>query len=426
MSRLASSTRVHPTWRPGRTMPRAALLIAALAAVLALRPGTTAALSVTAAVLVTALLAHEQAPPQVDVDLRCSTDRCTAGEVVEVSVAVRVAEGVAPLVCSLFLEPAPAVEPAGLLSWQSASDGPPLRWLVRPTSWRHGSLGDVSLLLTTRTGSSVCRLSIPLPTVTVHPRRQASPGIYAPPQLLARTGTHTSRGRGAGMEFAELRPYASGDPLRHVDWKSSARTGELMVSQRHREQSADVVLFVDHIHDRRSRAIDEVLLDKAVLGAASLARAYLAAGDRVGVVMFGSSTRWLPPGQGKVHEQRLLDSLVLPPATSSDLDPDLVRVPGRVLPPRAIVFCFSPLLEERMLGAIARLAERGHRLVVVDTAGLEPAVWPPGTPESVRQRWRAERERVRMLLAGVGAVVVDDLAEVATAVRGMTRLAAVR
>ncbi len=41
----------------------------------------------------------------------------------------------------------------------------------------------------------------------------------------AHSGTRLSRFKGRGMEFDEVRPYQSGDDIRQIDWKVTARTG---------------------------------------------------------------------------------------------------------------------------------------------------------------------------------------------------------
>ena len=69
------------------------------------------------------------------------------------------------------------------------------------------------------------------------------------------------------MEFADLRPFMFGDRVRRINWRASARRGELWVNEQHPERNVDVVLFVDsfaevrrgsaeHARPRRARCGD--------------------------------------------------------------------------------------------------------------------------------------------------------------------------
>jgi uncharacterized protein (DUF58 family) len=418
VSRSAQVISAHPKWSFGLWTRRLVWLEIALLVVAVIRPGPLPAAAAGLTLLVIVVLLAE--PIQDEVDVSVSTDgrRVTAGEVVRLDVSVAFASGPAVPV-SVSALPAEGVEAAGRQPWHLVAGDEPVSLRMRPRQWMRGSIGHVGLRLTTPLGGRVGVVTLELPPFVVHPRVEPGPDVYAPPQLLARYGTHPGRQRGPGTEFAELRTYVTGDPLRDIDWKSSARTRQLMVSQRYHDQAADVVVLVDHTsvvdgYDRR-------LNDRAVRGASTVARAYLAAGDRVGLVLFGSSIRWLPPGQGRMQQARILDQIVLRPIVASVIDPDLTRVPAVALPPRSIVFCFSSLLDDRMVAAIARLAERGHRLIVVDTVGIRPERWPAGTDARTQAEWPRHRMRLRTRLGEVGAIIVDDVNSIGVAVRGMAR-----
>lgn len=73
---------------------------------------------------------------------------------------------------------------------------------------------------------------------------------YRPNVLDARSqsqfiGSSTSRLRGTGMEFAELRQYNPGDDIRHIDWRVSARTGKVHSKVFHEERDRPVTIIVD-------------------------------------------------------------------------------------------------------------------------------------------------------------------------------------
>lgn len=395
----------------GRPLVLAALALVAVAVV----PGPAPLIGAASALLLASLVLAEPRPTSLRVTVGASTTRCTAGDVVRFAVTWD-ADGQVHVTGQPH--PDRFVEAAGRQPWRLPK-GSPTSYDLRPTSWRVGSPGHLELRVASRLGGWAAVVRVALPELIVHPGTHHRPDVYAPPQLLSQLGAHVGRARGIGTEFAEIREYAAGDPLRDVNWRASARTGGLMVSQRYRDQAADVVILLDHLG--LQDAYDRRLTDAAVTGAAAVARAYLGAGDRVGVILYQSPLRWVPPGQGQAQQMRLLDQLVVPPALNSYLDPEVTRIPAAALPSRAVVFCFSPLLDGRMLGAIGELTSRGHRLVIVDLAGIEPREWPAGLARETPQVWREHRLELRRRLSESGAMVVDDPGDVVVAVRLMAR-----
>ncbi len=116
--------------------------------------------------------------------------------------------------------------------------------------------------------------------------------------------------------------------------------------------------------------------------------------------------RWLSPGASgrKFYRiaQRMFDV-----RNDSVVTPDLDRIPRTALPPGALVILFSPLLDQRAIGSITDLRERGFALVVVDVLRHEPPV-AARSPESVLtvRLWRLDRAALRTSLAGLGVPVV--------------------
>ena len=84
-------------------------------------------------------------------------------------------------------------------------------------------------------------------------------------------------------EFAGIRAFAAGDRLRLINWRVSARTGQLHVTTTRSEQDAGILLVVDATTDHgRSGGVDGTAssLDLTVRAAASIAEHAVRRGDR--------------------------------------------------------------------------------------------------------------------------------------------------
>jgi uncharacterized protein (DUF58 family) len=60
-----------------------------------------------------------------------------------------------------------------------------------------------------------------------------------------RVGAHTSRLRGSGFDFQELRPYRPGDDIRTIDWSVTARMNAPWVKETRAERELDIMIALD-------------------------------------------------------------------------------------------------------------------------------------------------------------------------------------
>ncbi|MFG1889046.1 DUF58 domain-containing protein [Micromonospora sp. NPDC049051] len=88
--------------------------------------------------------------------------------------------------------------------------------------------------------------------------------------------------------FHTLREYVPGDDLRHVHWRTSARTGTLMVRRHEGSSLARLVLLID---DRAASYADPDSFEEAVEVAASVLVSMTDAGRRLAVVSAADPTR---------------------------------------------------------------------------------------------------------------------------------------
>jgi uncharacterized protein (DUF58 family) len=242
--------------------------------------------------------------------------------------------------------------------------------------------------------------------VRVYPRPESVRALPRPAATHVGAGNYVTRIRGEGLEFADLRPHVPGDRLRQVNWRVSARRGRLHVNEYHPERNADVVLFLDSFTDTADGGGGTI--DLTVRAAAALARAYLRTRDRVGIVGFGGVLRWVLPSTGTTQVYRILDSLIDTQVVASYAWRDVTVIPGRTLPPNALVLALTPLSDARMRTALVDLRARGVDLAVIDVSPLPFAARPRGELGDLAWRvWRLQREQVRSQYRSMGVPVVE-------------------
>ncbi|MBX9841230.1 MAG: DUF58 domain-containing protein [Xanthobacteraceae bacterium] len=100
------------------------------------------------------------------------------------------------------------------------------------------------------------------------------------------SGRYASRMRGRGLNFEEIRDYRSGDDVRSIDWKVTARLRKPHVRVFNEERDRQGLLVIDQ---RLTMFFGSRLAMKSVTAAQAAAVAawrILAAGDRVGGIVF--------------------------------------------------------------------------------------------------------------------------------------------
>ncbi len=144
------------------------------------------------------------------------------------------------------------------------------------------------------------------------------------------SGRHASRLRGRGLLFEELRRYQTGDDIRLIDWRTTARRGSTHVRVYDEERDRPILAVIDQRYPMffaSRRAMKSVVA--AELGALAAWRA-VASGDRVGGIVFNeaeiveirphrSQARVMNLLQATVHMNRQLAS-AMPAAGSVTLN----------------------------------------------------------------------------------------------------------
>jgi uncharacterized protein (DUF58 family) len=270
------------------------------------------------------------------------------------------------------------------------------------TRWGAHSVGELTTLARSW-GGMVNRqtISVHEGVVKIYPHFERLQRGLPPPITQVFTGNYVARSAGEGLEFAQVRPYTTGDSVRRVNWKVSTRRNALHVNEYHPERNSDVVLFLDTFSDLGPEG--STTLDLAVRAASSLAQHYLRQKDRVGLVSFGGIVSWLTATLGQRQLYRIVEFLLRVGATPTYVWRDIDYLPRRSLPPMAVIIAISPLIDERVVKGLIDLHTRRFPVVVIDT--LNENLVPAGKgreAELAHRVWRLQHEALRFDLASFG------------------------
>ena len=211
--------------------------------------------------------------------------------------------------------------------------------------------------------------------VVVYPRTLSLPelGLPAARPLGERKGGQ--RTFEDPLRIAGVRDYQPGDPIRRIDWKATARRGQLQsrVYEPSTAQHLIVALNVDTLEHPWQGHVPE-LLEAAIVVAASIARWAYEARNAVGLLANGSlpeSDRPISIRPGRAPDQlaRILEALGgIGPITMTSLAALLERE-SHALPLGATLAVVAAVMPEPLAATLRRLRDSGQQVVVLALVG---------------------------------------------------------
>lgn len=148
---------------------------------------------------------------------------------------------------------------------------------------------------------------LPLPqSVLILPRRYPLPPVALPGALkYQQGGVAMASNVGQSDEFVSLREYRRGDPLKHIHWRSWAKTGKPIVKEFEDEFFVRHALILDTFTDRPHT--DE--FEEAVSVAASFACTVLTQESLLDLLFVEQQAFCFTAGRGLAHADQMLEVL---------------------------------------------------------------------------------------------------------------------
>lgn len=201
--------------------------------------------------------------------------------------------------------------------------------------------------------------------ILVYPPVVELPHFQAPPANLPGEGRFRRRTHYVTPNASGVREYAPGDAFNRIHWKSTARTGEMMVKTFELDPASDIWVILDLERRVNVGHDDESTEEYGVRVAASVARHYIIENRPVGMITFGRDLRTLEPERGQQQLTRILESLATANAVGDAPLGNLLMEEQRRFGRHTTLVVITSSTDDSWLTAIQSLTQRGVRAAVV-------------------------------------------------------------
>jgi uncharacterized protein (DUF58 family) len=190
-----------------------------------------------------------------------------------------------------------------------------ITWRARTLCRQRGSYSLGPVTATTGDPLGLFRQTLPLAPsypLLVLPRVLPLTALTLFPGAMPGRGRGSQRSLQTATNVVTVRSYVPGDPLTHIHWRSTARTGQFMVKDFDLDPTVDVTILLDLDRRAQSGQGDESTEEYAVTLAASIA-AYLLRQKQlaVGLVVSGMPEGILLLDRGERQMDRILELLAI-------------------------------------------------------------------------------------------------------------------
>jgi uncharacterized protein (DUF58 family) len=212
-------------------------------------------------------------------------------------------------------------------------------------------------------------------SVVVYPRLEPIPAWRLPSAILEGSYASPERTLQTTPLATSVRPYAPGDAMNRIHWKTTARHGEIQVKEFDLEQTADAWIVLDLQRGIGGGRGDESTTEAAIRVAAAISDKAIAENRAVGFTVNAGRTAFLPPDRGGRQHQKIMQLLAAVEADGqAPLVETLISTVGRLRRGMTAVV-ITPSLDPSWVRPLASLRTRGVACVVVtfDIAAYDQA-----------------------------------------------------
>lgn len=211
------------------------------------------------------------------------------------------------------------------------------------------------------------------------------------------TGMHRSPYKGFSVEFAQHRPYATGDDIKYIDWKVFGRTDRHYIKQYEEETNLHIMLVVDASESMgyagqqakgwkpEGRTPDQSSghgwrkFDHAVSIAASLAYVALHQQDSAGLAVFDEKIRhFLRPSNNPKQWKTIIDELTSVPKNQKTRTGAILNEIAEQMRHRSLIVLISDMFDDpaNIIKGIQHLRYCRHDIILLQVLDHDELTFP--------------------------------------------------
>ncbi len=159
---------------------------------------------------------------------------------------------------------------------------------------------------------------------------------------------------------AGIREYEPGDRFSWIDWKASARSNEMMTKEFDRRESDDFLIVLDTMPTKTFEFL--------VKFAASVARAIIKNGGKIGILLGGKESLFIPPSTGEGQLQAIFYQLA---KVSEDRLPSEENLfeNQKIVRKSAVILIITSKLKKKMIDMSERLPGNNNQIIFFHIKG---------------------------------------------------------
>lgn len=194
--------------------------------------------------------------------------------------------------------------------------------------------------------------------------------LMAATNRLQEAGTQRLRKLGQSMEFEQIKEYVRGDDYRTINWKATARRGDLMVNNFTDERSQQIYCIINKGRTMKMPFEGMTLLDYAINASLVLCNTALMKQDKAGLISFAENLDTFLLADKKPTQMNLLLDQLYKQQTAfheSDMEKLFSAIRNRITQ-RSLLILFTNYESveslEREMSSLKRIAHY-HLLMVI-------------------------------------------------------------